>query len=77
MNTPPTNNSGGAAPRMTSKAFLALGSMHVAYIKSVTVDGSTAYAIHAADGQELAVFGEREIAFVAARQNDLEPVSVH
>ncbi|MCH7942031.1 MAG: DUF1150 family protein [Proteobacteria bacterium] len=62
---------------MTSKAFLALGSMHVAYIKSVTVDGSTAYAIHAADGQELAVFGEREIAFVAARQNDLEPVSVH
>ncbi|MCH7943463.1 MAG: DUF1150 family protein [Proteobacteria bacterium] len=62
---------------MTSRAFLALGSMHVAYIKPVTIDGSTAYAIHAADGQELGVFGERDVAFVAARQNDLEPVSVH
>ncbi len=76
MNTP-TDNSGNPATPMTSRAFLALGSMHVAYIKRVTVDGSTAYAIHAADGQELAVFGEREVAFVAARQNDLEPLSVH
>ena len=76
MNTP-SNNSGANAHPMTSRVFLALGSMHVAYIKPVTVDGVSAYAIHAADGQELAVFGEREIAFVAARQNDLEPVSVH
>ncbi len=76
MNTP-TRNSGNGTNRMTSSAFLALGSMHVAYIKPVTVDGSTAYAIHAADGQELAVFDQREVAFVAARQNDLEPLSVH
>ncbi len=76
MNTP-TNNSGNGAPLMTHRAFLALGSMHVAYIKMVTVDGSPAYAIHAADGQELGVFDEREVAFVAARQNDLEPLSVH
>ena len=76
MNTPADNSGNGATP-MTSRAFLALGSKHVAYIKSVTVDGSTAYAIHAADGQELAVFGEREVAFIAARQNDLEPLSVH
>ena len=76
MNTPSNNSSNGETP-MTSRAFLALGSMHVAYIKPVTVDGSTAYAIHAADGQELGVFGERDVAFVAARQNDLEPVSVH
>ena len=76
MNTPSNNSSNGETP-MTSRAFLALGSMHVAYIKPVTVDGVPAYAIHAADGQELAIFGDREIAFVAARQNDLEPVSVH
>ena len=73
----PDNNSGHGVGPMTSRAFLALGSMHVAYIKPVTIDGSTAYAIHAADGQELGVFGERDVAFVAARQNDLEPVSVH
>ena len=84
MNTPGNKSgiksgdkSGDGAGRMTSRAFLALGSMHVAYIKPVTVDGSTAFAIHAADGQELAIFDEREVAFVAARQNDLEPLSVH
>ena len=76
MNTP-SNNSGANAHPMTSRAFLALGSMHVAYIKPVTVDGESAYAIHSANGQELAVFGDRDVAFVAARQNDLEPVSVH
>ena len=73
----PDNTSGDGANPMTSRAFLALGSMNVAYIKPVTVDGLPAYAVHAADGQELAVFGDREIAFVVARQNDLEPVSVH
>ena len=76
MNTPADNAGNGATP-MTSQAFLALGSMHVAYIKPVTVDGAPAYAIHAADGKELAVFNQRELAFVAARQNDLEPLSVH
>ena len=76
MNRPDDNSADGASP-MTSRAFLALGAMNVAYIKPVTVDGLTAYAIHAADGQELAIFSARDVAFVAARQNDLEPVSVH
>lgn len=76
MNRPDGIAALGAFP-MTPKAFLALGSMNVAYIKPVTIDGLTVYAIHAADGQELAVFDERDVAFVAARQNDLEPVSVH
>jgi hypothetical protein len=62
---------------MSSQAFLALGSMNVAYVKTVTVDGGIAYAIHAADGAELAVFDNRDLAMVAARQHDLEPVSVH
>ena len=48
-----------------------------AYIKRVEVDGNTAYAIHGADGAELAVMGDREVAFAAARQHDLEPFSVH
>lgn len=76
MNRPGDISTNGATP-MTSSAFLALGAMNVAYIKPVKVDGLPAYGIHAANGQELAVFGEREVAFAAARQNDLEPVSVH
>jgi|SaaInl7_135m_RNA_FD_contig_31_325631_length_999_multi_6_in_0_out_0_2 hypothetical protein len=75
MNSP--TSPGGGQPPMSSQAFLALGSMNVAYVKTVTVDGGIAYAIHAADGAELAVFDNRDLAMVAARQHDLEPVSVH
>ena len=35
------------------------------------------YAIHAANGDVLALVPERAQAFVVARQNDLSPVSVH
>jgi hypothetical protein len=35
------------------------------------------YAIHAANGQVLALVPERAQAFVVARQNELSPVSVH
>ena len=35
------------------------------------------YAVHAADGERLALRNGREAAFVAARQNEMEPVSVH
>ncbi|PWE29452.1 DUF1150 domain-containing protein [Maritimibacter sp. 55A14] len=35
------------------------------------------YAVHDADGQRLALVGDRKLAFILARQNDLSPVSVH
>ena len=35
------------------------------------------YAIHAANGQVLALVPERAQAFIVARQNELSPVSVH
>lgn len=75
MNTP--TNARGGQPPLSSRAFLALGSMHVAYVKPVTINGGKAYAVHSADGSKLAVFADREVAFVTARQNDLEPLSVH
>ena len=75
MNSPTSPR--GEQPPMSSQAFLALGSMHVAYVKTVTLEGGIAYAIHAADGAQLAVFDNRDLAMVAARQHDLEPVSVH
>ena len=37
----------------------------------------TLYALHRADGARLAVLGDRESAFAAARMNELAPVSVH
>ncbi|MBA3325118.1 MAG: DUF1150 family protein [Rhodobacteraceae bacterium] len=35
------------------------------------------YAIHAADGEVLALVPDRNQAFVVARQNAMSPVSVH
>ncbi len=35
------------------------------------------YAVHRADGEQVALVGNRHLAFTLARQNDLHPVSVH
>lgn len=35
------------------------------------------YAVHRADGEQVALVGDRSMAFALARQNDLRPVSVH
>ncbi len=48
-----------------------------AYIREVLVDGALVFGIHAPDGRLLGVAPDREIAFAAARQHQLEPLSVH
>ena len=35
------------------------------------------YALHRSDGEQVALVGDRRLAFSLARQNDLNPVSVH
>ncbi len=46
--------------------------------KGLTIDpGATLFAVHAADGERLAVMLDRETAFAAAVAHELEPVSVH
>lgn len=35
------------------------------------------FALHSADGRRVAVLDNRDLAFVAAREHELEPVSVH
>jgi hypothetical protein len=35
------------------------------------------FALHAADGRRVAILDNRDLAFVAAREHELEPVSVH
>ena len=54
-----------------------LGKDDVAYVKRVIVDGGERYAVHAADGTQIAVLASRELAFIVIRQNDMEPASVH
>ncbi len=67
-----------AAPvqvRVSAADLAQWGSGFIAYVKPG--EGEGAYAIHGADGRPLGVAIGREVAFAAARQNGLEPVSVH
>jgi hypothetical protein len=63
--------------QMSLKDLASLGLSHVAYVKPVTVDGRAVYSIHAADGTEMAVMEDRDIAVTAIRVHNLEPMSVH
>ncbi|MFM9842461.1 MAG: DUF1150 family protein [Dongiaceae bacterium] len=62
---------------ITPNDLAQLGMQWVAYIKPVVIDGTAAFGIFAADGKQLAIVPTRDTAIVTARQNDLEPVSVH
>ncbi len=62
---------------ISTRDFAMLGVEDVAFVKPVEADGRTAYSIHAADGTEMGLVSEREVAFAAVRQHDLEPLSVH
>jgi hypothetical protein len=62
---------------ISTRDFASLGLHDVAYVKPVEAEGKTAYSIYAADGTEMGMVHDREVAFAAVRQHDLEPVSVH
>ncbi|MEE8188707.1 MAG: DUF1150 family protein [Kiloniellales bacterium] len=62
---------------ISPRELMLLGLEQLAYVKPVEVDGKRRFAVHAADGTEIAVLRGRSLAFAAVRQNDLEPVSVH
>ncbi len=40
-------------------------------------EDATLYSVHAADGERIALVGDRDLAFAAARQHEMNPVSVH
>jgi len=65
------------------------GEDRIVYVRPVKVDdlpqemqdaaqgAELLYAVHAADGERLALVRDRKLAFVIARQNDYAPVNVH
>jgi len=62
---------------LSARDLAALGVQDVAFVKQITVNDEVAYAVHAADGTQMALMTDRDIAFAAIRQHGLEPVSVH
>ncbi|PWC34287.1 DUF1150 family protein [Azospirillum sp. TSO35-2] len=63
--------------QLSPQDFASFGLGDVAYVRPVEVDGTAAFAIHAADGTPLSVVADRDLAFAAIIQNDMEPASVH
>jgi len=57
--------------------FAHLGIADIAYVKRVIVDDEPVFAVHAADGTQMAVLRDRETAVAALLQHELEAVSVH
>jgi len=57
--------------------FLLLGINDIAYVRKEERDGRDVFMIHSADGASITALANHEVAFVAVRQNGLEPLSVH
>ncbi len=62
---------------ISTRDLALLGMQDVAFIKRVAVNDEIGFSIHAADGTQMALMTDREIAFAAVRQHGMEPVSVH
>ena len=74
---------------MNTKDDFGDGAQNTVYIRRVAIDSlpdevreqapdlDSLYAVHGIDGERLALVKDRKLAFFLARQNDLEPVSVH
>jgi len=63
--------------QMSSRELALFGMQDLAHVKPVVVDGASAFAVHAADGTQVTVLPNREVALATIRQHDLEPLSVH
>jgi len=64
-------------PVMSAEAFAQWGVGQIAYIKPVVVGDQLVAAIFAADGQQIGLSANRDVARAAAIQHSLEPLSVH
>ena len=62
---------------MSDQDLAILGLQNVAYVKSVTIQGGSAFSVHAADGTEIAILGDRDVAFSTIRDHDMEAVCVN
>lgn len=74
---------------MNTRYDLSAFGKNVVYVKTVAVsdlpedvrkeagDRDKLFAVHNAEGEQLALVADRQLAFVLARQHDMSPVTVH
>ena len=62
---------------LTQAQLMQLGMAQLAYVKPVWMDGTTAFAIFAADGSPMAVAADCDMAMAAIMQHEMVPALVH
>ncbi len=62
---------------ITQDQLMQLGMADLAYVKRVSLNGQTAFAIHAADGSPMAMAADRGLALAAIVQHEMQPALVH
>ncbi len=73
-----THHGGGVDIRhLTQDQLMQLGMADLAYVKPVTLNGQTAFAIHAADGSPMAMAADCALAVAAIVQHEMQPALVH
>lgn len=67
----------GTLRHLTMHDLAVLGLNDIAYVMPKTVSGRDVFAIHTADGNEVAIVDDQNLAIATIYQNDLELVRVH
>jgi hypothetical protein len=62
---------------MSTRELALFGMQDIAYVKRAVGNDEPGYTVHAADGTQIAIFANRDVALATVRQHDLEPLSVH
>lgn len=62
---------------LTPQQLMQLGMADLAYVKPVWMNGTTAFAIYAADGSPMAMAADCELAIAAIVQHEMSPALVH
>ena len=70
-------NTSATSQTISSNDLMALGLNDVAYVKPALIEDKPVFSVHAADGTQIAIFADREVAIAAVRRHDMEPLSVH
>lgn len=62
---------------ISTEQLAQLGMQQIAYVKPVVVEGTAAFAIHAADGTPMAIAAGLDVAVAAIMQHEMVPAQVH
>ena len=73
----PMHRSAATLRNLSARDFARLGADEVAYLRPVVMNGTLAFAIHAADGTPIGAAPNAPLAAAAIRQHEMEPALVH